>query len=68
MFIGITDKGNKELLGLNAGYRESELSWKPLLLRLKDQGLADAPELAIGDSALGFWKALPQEFAPFPLA
>ena len=62
VIIGVTDNGNKELLGLTAGYRESELSWKPLLLRLKDQGLEDDPELAIGDGALGFWKALPQVF------
>ena len=62
VMIGVTDTGTKELLGLTAGYRESELSWKPLLLQLKDQGLEDEPELAIGDGALGFWKALPQVF------
>jgi putative transposase len=60
--IGVTDIGTKELLGLEAGFRESELSWKPLLLRLQDQGLKTAPELAIGDGALGFWKALAQVF------
>ncbi|HEY9623289.1 MAG TPA: IS256 family transposase [Crinalium sp.] len=60
--IGVTDTGVKELLGLEAGFRESELSWKPLLLRLQDQGLKTAPELAIGDGALGFWKALAQVF------
>jgi putative transposase len=62
VIIGVTDTGAKELLGLTAGYRESELSWKPLLLQLKDQGLKDDPKLAIGDGALGFWKALPQVF------
>jgi putative transposase len=41
VIIGVTDNGNKQLLGLTAGYRESELSWKPLLLQLKDQGLKD---------------------------
>lgn len=50
--IGVTDNGNKELLGLMAGYRESELSWKPLLLQLKDQGVEDDPELSIGDGVL----------------
>ena len=60
--IGVTDAGKKELLGLEAGFRESELSWKPLLLRLQDQGLKEAPELAIGDGALGFWKAIAQVF------
>jgi transposase-like protein len=52
VIIGVTDKGYKELLGLEAGYRESELSWTSLLLRLKDQGLSQDPELAIGDGAL----------------
>jgi len=60
--IGVTDAGDKELLGLEAGLRESELNWKTLLLRLVDQGLNSAPELAIGDGALGFWKALSQVF------
>ncbi len=62
VMIGVTDNGNKDLLGLTAGYRESELIWKPLWLHLKDQGLKDDPELAIGDGAFGFWKALPQVF------
>lgn len=60
--IGVSETGDKELLGLEAGLRESELSWKPLLLRLQDQGLEAAPQLAVGDGALGFWKALAQVF------
>ena len=60
VLIGVTDSGHKELLGMEAGYRESELSWKSLMLKLQDQGLADDPHLAIGDGALGFWKALKQ--------
>ena len=60
VMIGVSDTGHKELLGIEAGYRESELSWKSLLLKLKDQGLQHDPQLAIGDGALGFWKALPQ--------
>jgi transposase-like protein len=51
VIIGVTDTGTKELLGLEAGFRESELSWKPLLLRLQDQGLKRDPELAIGDGS-----------------
>lgn len=62
VMIGVTDSGVKELLGLEAGFRESELNWKALLLRLQQQGLKQAPELAIGDGALGFWKALAQVF------
>jgi putative transposase len=60
--IGVTDAGVKELVGLEAGFRESALNWTTLLLRLKDQGLKIAPELAVGDGALGFWKALAQVF------
>jgi putative transposase len=62
VIIGVSETGDKELLGLEAGLRESELSWKPLLLRLQDQGLDIAPQLAVGDGALGFWKALAQVF------
>ena len=62
VLIGVTDNGVKELLGLEAGFRESALNWKSLLLRLHDQGLQVSPELAIGDGALGFWKALSEIF------
>ena len=47
---------------MSDGYRESEQSWKELLLDLKQRGLTIDPKLAIGDGALGFWKALPQVF------
>jgi putative transposase len=60
--IGATKEGRKELLGLTDGYRESEASWKELLLELKERGLTVDPQLAIGDGSLGFWKALPQVF------
>ena len=60
VMIGVTDTGHKELIGMEAGYRESAMNWKTLMLRLIDQGLQHAPLLAIGDGALGFWKALPQ--------
>ena len=60
VMMGVTDTGHKELIGISAGYRESELSWKALMLQVKDQGLQYDPQLAIGDGALGFWKALPQ--------
>jgi transposase-like protein len=56
--IGATEDGKKELLALNSGFRESELSWTELLLDLTHRGLSSAPKLAIGDGALGFWKAL----------
>ena len=56
--IGATSTGRKELLAITDGYRESAQSWRELLLDLKRRGLIKAPELAIGDGALGFWKAL----------
>jgi len=57
VIIGATEDGKKELLALEGGFRESELSWTGLLVELKHRGLK-APELAVGDGALGFWKAL----------
>ena len=60
--IGATAEGKKQLLAMTDGYRESEQSWKDLLLDLKQRGLTIEPKLAIGDGALGFWKALPQVF------
>lgn len=50
--------GNKDIVGLIDGYRESSQSWRELLLDLKRRGLQAGPELAVGDGALGFWKAL----------
>lgn len=57
-----TPEGKKELIAVADGYRESEQSWKALLLDVKARGLVIAPQLAIGDGALGFWKALDQVF------
>ena len=60
--IGATPEGKKELLGFQVGVRESAQSWRELLVELKARGLAIAPELATGDGALGFWKALEEVF------
>jgi transposase-like protein len=62
VIIGATQDGKKELLALESGLRESELSWTELLLDLKRRGLNVAPKLAIGDGALGFWKALSKAY------
>ena len=62
VIIGADDVGNKDVVGLSDGYRESEQSWLELLLELKRRGLEVAPELAVGDGALGFWKALRQAY------
>jgi transposase-like protein len=58
VLIGATPEGVKELIGFQTGMRESAQSWRELLVDLKARGLSIAPELAIGDGALGFWKAL----------
>jgi len=62
VLIGATPEGKKELLGFQVGLRESSQSWRELLVDLKARGLAVAPELATGDGALGFWKALEAVF------
>jgi putative transposase len=62
VIIGATADGKKELLAMLDGYRESAESWKELLLDLKQRGLKIDPKLAVGDGALGFWKALPQVY------
>jgi transposase-like protein len=58
VMIGATEDGKKELVALEAGFRESELSWNQVLFDLKSRGLSRGPELAIGDGSLGFWNAL----------
>jgi putative transposase len=58
VLIGATPEGKKELLGFQVGVRESAQSWRELLVDLRARGLVVAPELATGDGALGFWKAL----------
>jgi putative transposase len=63
VLIGATPEGKKELVGFQVGMRESAQSWRELLVDLKARGLAIAPELATGDGALGFWKAL-EEVSP----
>lgn len=56
--IGVDDTGRKEVLAVVDGYRESEASWLEVLSQLTSQGISVAPELAIGDGALGFWNAV----------
>ena len=58
VIIGADAFGNKDIVGLVDGYRESAQSWRELLLDLKRRGLKTGPGLAVGDGALGFWKAL----------
>jgi transposase-like protein len=58
VIIGATKDGKKELVAIDGGFRESELSWAQLLTDLKSRGLKTGPKLCIGDGSLGFWKAL----------
>jgi transposase-like protein len=62
VLMGATADGHKELIALGDGFRESEQSWKALLLDGQARGMTLAPGLAVGDGALGFWKALRQVF------
>jgi putative transposase len=62
VLIGATPEGKKELIGFRTGMRESAQSWKELLVDLQAHGLSIAPEVAVGDGALGFWKALDETF------
>jgi putative transposase len=62
LLMGATPEGKKELIGFQTGIRESAQSWKELLVDLKARGLSVAPQVAIGDGALGFWKALEEVF------
>ena len=62
VIIGVTEHGHKELVAVEDGHRESEASWRELLTDLRERGLEPSPKLAVGDGALGFWKALSKVF------
>ena len=62
VIIGVTEHGHKELVAVEDGHRESEASWRELLTDLRERGLEPSPRLAVGDGALGFWKALSKVF------
>jgi putative transposase len=62
VLIGATPEGKKELIGFQTGVRESTQSWRELLIDIKRRGLEIAPDLAVGDGALGFWKAIDEVY------
>jgi len=62
VLIGATPEGRKELVGFQTGVRESAQSWRELIVDVKRRGLEIAPDLAVGDGALGFWKAIEEIF------
>jgi len=61
VIVGVREDGTKEVIALEEGYRESEEAWLSVLRELKRRGLR-APALAVGDGALGFWRALEQVY------
>jgi len=63
VIMGALEDGTKELVAVWDGIRESKASWLEVLRDLKARGLADAPKLAVGDGALGFWAALEEEYS-----
>jgi transposase-like protein len=62
VIIGATEDGKKELIAVEDGFRESTDSWSSVLTDLRARGLTKGPSLAVGDGALGFWKALSQVY------
>ncbi|BCX82391.1 hypothetical protein MIT9_P1977 [Methylomarinovum caldicuralii] len=60
--VGSDETGRKDLLAVVDGYRESEASWLEVIEQLESQGLTVPPKLAIGDGALGFWKAIAKKW------
>lgn len=60
--IGVNERGQKRFLAIEDGVRESKQSWLELLRDLKERGMVMAPQLAVGDGALGFWAALAEIF------
>jgi transposase-like protein len=62
VLMGATAEGKKELIAIADGYRESEQSWRELLLDVKSRGVTIDPKLATGDGALGFWAAIRKVF------
>jgi transposase-like protein len=58
VLMGATAEGQKELIAIADGYRESKQSWKELLSECVGRGMDKPPKVAVGDGALGFWAAV----------
>ena len=56
VIVGVRADGTKELIASADDYQESTESWAVVLRDMT------APEVAVGDGALGFWVALPEVF------
>ncbi|PGT80248.1 MULTISPECIES: IS256 family transposase [Bacillaceae] len=57
----ITDKGQREILGLSIDHAENYESWSRFLQQLKSRGL-QSPKLVISDAHQGLQKAIQREF------
>lgn len=60
--IGVNERGERHFLAIEDGVRESTQSWRDILLKLKSRGM-NAPKLAVGDGAMGFWAALEEVYS-----
>ncbi len=63
VIMGTLEDGTKELVAVWDGMRESKASWLEVLRDLKARGIKEAPKLAVGDGALGFWAAVEEEYS-----
>jgi transposase-like protein len=61
VIVGVNERGEKHFLAIEDGVRESTQSWREVLLKLKSRKM-NAPQLAIGDGAMGFWSALDEVY------
>ena len=61
VIVGVNERGEKHFLAIEDGVRESTQSWREVLLRLKSRKM-NAPQLAVGDGAMGFWAALDEVY------
>lgn len=61
VIIGVNERGEKHFLAIEDGVRESTQSWREVLLSLKQRGM-NAPQVAVGDGAMGFWAALDEVY------
>jgi transposase-like protein len=61
VIVGVNARGQKHFLAIEDGVRESTQSWREVLLKLNERGM-NAPKLATGDGAMGFWAALEEVF------
>lgn len=61
VIIGVNERGEKHFLAIEDGVRESTQSWREVLLKLKARGM-NAPKLAVGDGAMGFWAAMDEVY------